>query len=153
MFQSFQILSKGTRNQERRNCAEDKMNYHSSEDCFLKVEKRFLIMVGHAPYYRRGDIFEMTSLNLYSKRKIVVPNSSTGQNINMEPHGQSPWFLHEIPAYAWGAQTLWCAKTKASAGYPPVAKSAVASTKGHESVVYIVRIHPWAEPVVFCEGG
>jgi hypothetical protein len=31
----------------------------------------------------------------------------------MEPHGQSPWYLHEIPAYA-----------KASAGYPPAAKSA-----------------------------
>jgi hypothetical protein len=27
---------------------EERMNYHSSEDCFLKVEKRFLIMVGHA---------------------------------------------------------------------------------------------------------
>jgi hypothetical protein len=33
----------------------------------------------------------------------------------MEPHGQSPWYLHEIPSYA-----------KASEGYPPVAKSAEA---------------------------
>jgi len=30
-------------------------------------------------------------------------------------HGQSPWYLHEIPSYA-----------KASEGYPPVAKSAEA---------------------------
>jgi hypothetical protein len=34
----------------------------------------------------------------------------------MEPHGQSPWYLSEIPAYA-----------KASAGYPPAAKSARAA--------------------------
>jgi len=33
----------------------------------------------------------------------------------MEPHGQSPWYFHEIPSYA-----------KASEGYPPVAKSAEA---------------------------
>ena len=33
----------------------------------------------------------------------------------MGPHGQSPWYLHEIPSYA-----------KASEGYPPVAKSAEA---------------------------
>jgi hypothetical protein len=35
--------------------------------------------------------------------------------MEMEPHGQSPWYLHEIPSYA-----------KASEGYPPVAKSAEA---------------------------
>jgi len=34
----------------------------------------------------------------------------------MEPHGQSSWYLHEIPSYA-----------KASEGYPPMAKSAEAS--------------------------
>jgi hypothetical protein len=34
----------------------------------------------------------------------------------MEPHGQSPWFLHEIPSYA-----------KASEGYPASAKSAEAA--------------------------
>ncbi len=33
----------------------------------------------------------------------------------MEPHGQSPWYLHEIPSYA-----------KASEGYPPAVKSAEA---------------------------
>jgi hypothetical protein len=33
----------------------------------------------------------------------------------MEPHKQSPWYLHEIPSYA-----------KASEGYPQVAKSAEA---------------------------
>jgi hypothetical protein len=34
----------------------------------------------------------------------------------MEPHGQSPWYLHYIPSYA-----------KASEGYPPTAKSAEAA--------------------------
>jgi len=34
----------------------------------------------------------------------------------MEPHGRSPWYLHEIPSYA-----------KASEGYPPAAKSAEAA--------------------------
>jgi hypothetical protein len=38
----------------------------------------------------------------------------------MEPHGQSLWYLHEIPSYA-----------KASEGYPPVAKSAGASILRH----------------------
>ncbi len=34
----------------------------------------------------------------------------------MEPHEQSPWYLHKIPSYA-----------KASEGYPPSAKSAEAA--------------------------
>jgi hypothetical protein len=34
----------------------------------------------------------------------------------MEPHGQSSWYLHEIPSYA-----------KASEGYPLMAKSAEAT--------------------------
>jgi len=38
----------------------------------------------------------------------------------MEPRGQSPWYLHEIPSY-----------TKASEGYPTVAESAVARTQRH----------------------
>ncbi|MBP1694821.1 MAG: hypothetical protein H6Q41_9 [Deltaproteobacteria bacterium] len=33
------------------NCREGKMNYLSLEDYFLKVEKRFLIVVEHTPYY------------------------------------------------------------------------------------------------------
>jgi len=37
----------------------------------------------------------------------------------MEPHGQSPWYLHYIPSYA-----------KASEGYPPTAKSAEAAMLG-----------------------
>ncbi len=37
----------------------------------------------------------------------------------MEPHGQSPWYLHHIPSYA-----------KASEGYPPTAKSAEAAMLG-----------------------
>jgi len=38
----------------------------------------------------------------------------------MEPHEQSPWYLHEIPSYA-----------KASDGYPPVSTSAGASILQH----------------------
>jgi hypothetical protein len=44
----------------------------------------------------------------------------------MEPHGQSPWYLHEIPSYA---KALACQRTcsaSRSEGYPPVAKSAEA---------------------------
>jgi len=44
----------------------------------------------------------------------------------MEPHGQSPWYLHEIPAYAnfLTPAEAGFAKAGASAGYPPAAKSA-----------------------------
>jgi hypothetical protein len=55
----------------------------------------------------------------------------------MEPHGQSPWYLHELPSYA-----------KASEGYPPVAKSAEAlmgrvndPTKGY---AFIHGQSPWS---------
>jgi len=51
------------------------MNYHSSEDYFLKVEKRFLIVVGDAPYCLQGEVIKMISQNLYFKRKISTPNS------------------------------------------------------------------------------
>ena len=44
----------------------------------------------------------------------------------MEPHGQSPWYLHEYPPMPVSAEALRCASTEASAPYPPVAKSAVA---------------------------
>ena len=58
----------------------------------------------------------------------------------MEPHGQSPWYLHEIPSYA-----------KASEGYPPVAKSAEASILRHmnNSATAYAFIHgqsPWSSP-------
>jgi hypothetical protein len=45
----------------------------------------------------------------------------------MELHGQSPWYLHEIPAYAnlSAEQVLW--QAGASAGYPPATKSAGAA--------------------------
>lgn len=33
--------------------------------------------------------------------------------VSMDPHGHSPWYLHETPAYA-----------KTLASYPPAAKSA-----------------------------
>jgi len=56
----------------------------------------------------------------------------------MEPHAQSPWYLHEIPSYA-----------KASEGYPPVAKSAEASILRHmnNSATAYAFIHgqsPWS---------
>jgi TRAP-type C4-dicarboxylate transport system substrate-binding protein len=57
----------------------------------------------------------------------------------MEPHGQSPWYLHYIPSYAclrvaashkasYGGQVLRQRQAKASEGYPPSAKSAEAAT-------------------------
>ena len=56
----------------------------------------------------------------------------------VEPHGQSPWYLYEIPSYA-----------KASEGYPPVAKSAGASMFRHmnDSAMAYAFIHgqsPWS---------
>ena len=50
---------------------------------------------------------------------------------NMEPHGQSPWYLHEIPACAHRRRNLPVRKPRASAGYPPVAESAVAFAQRH----------------------
>jgi hypothetical protein len=35
-----------TGKQESSDPIEERMNYHSSEDCFLKVEKRFSIVLG-----------------------------------------------------------------------------------------------------------
>jgi hypothetical protein len=46
----------------------------------------------------------------FSKKYLMM-----GSMISMEPHGQSPWYLQQIPSYA-----------KASEGYPPSAKSAEA---------------------------
>jgi hypothetical protein len=56
----------------------------------------------------------------------------------MEPRGQSPWYLHDIPSYA-----------KASEGYPPTAKSAEASMLRYlkYSATLCVFIHghsPWS---------
>src|SRR5512136_1062963 len=45
----------------------------------------------------------------------------------MEPHGQSPWYLHYIPSYAPSTNALRYARTTASEGYPSVAKSAEAA--------------------------
>ena len=52
-------------------------------------------------------------------------------NVLMEPHGQRPWYLHEIPACADRRGILPVRKPKASAGYPPVAESAVAFAQWH----------------------
>jgi len=47
----------------------------------------------------------------------------------MEPHGLSPWYLHKkYPPTPLGAEALRCAGTKASEGYPPLAKSAEATS-------------------------
>jgi len=53
------------------------------------------------------------------------------------------------------AEALRCASTEASAGYPPASSEIHRSMnpKAQESVIDRVRIHPRAEPVVFCEGG
>jgi len=72
---------------------------------------------------------------------MILINSHPGdENLDltdfpMEPHGQSPWYLIEIPAYA-----------KASAGYPPVWVSDIRRSIPN-------CIHPQVKPVVFCEGG
>jgi hypothetical protein len=55
----------------------------------------------------------------------------------MEPHGQSPWYLHRIPSYA-----------KASEDYPPSAKSAEATILeaiNNSDIVYaFIHEHsPW----------
>jgi hypothetical protein len=47
----------------------------------------------------------------------------------MEPHGLSPWYLHKkYPPTPLGAEALWSSGTKASEGYPPLAKSAEATS-------------------------
>jgi hypothetical protein len=47
----------------------------------------------------------------------------------MEPHGLSPWYLHKkYPPTPLGAETLRCVGAKASEGYPPLAKSAEATS-------------------------
>ncbi len=52
-----------------------------------------------------------------SIREDLVPGIGNSVFVfTMEPHGQSPWYLHKIPSYA-----------KASEGYPPSAKSAEAA--------------------------
>ena len=56
----------------------------------------------------------------------------------MEPHGQSPWYLHEILSYA-----------KASEGYPTVATSAGALILGYmndapEAYAFMHGQSPWS---------
>ena len=47
----------------------------------------------------------------------------------MEPHGLSPWYLlKKYPPTPLGAEALRCAGAKASEGYPPLAKSAEATS-------------------------
>jgi hypothetical protein len=52
----------------------------------------------------------------------------------------------KYPPTPIGAETLRCASARASAGYPPVAESAVALTQGHKDDLapesaFIVRRH------------
>lgn len=50
------------------------MNYHSSEDSFLKVEKCFLIVVGDALCHQQGAVIKMISQSLYVNPKISILN-------------------------------------------------------------------------------
>jgi hypothetical protein len=34
--------------------------------------------------------------------RLIRPGSQMERASCMEPHGQSPWYLHDIPAYAHG---------------------------------------------------
>jgi hypothetical protein len=52
------------------------MNCHSLENYFLKVEKCFLKLVAHLLYYRRDNVVEMNSQNLYLKPKIPPLNKT-----------------------------------------------------------------------------
>jgi hypothetical protein len=54
-------------------------------------------------------------IGIFDPKSFMVLFLWNTDELIMEPHGQSPWYLHEIPSYA-----------KASEGYPPVAKSAEA---------------------------
>jgi hypothetical protein len=55
----------------------------------------------------------------------------------------------KYPPTPTGAETLWCDSTKASAGYPPVAESAVALTQGRRDdlateFAFIHGQSPWS---------
>jgi hypothetical protein len=67
----------------------------------------------------------------------------------MEPHGQSPWYLHETPAFALSTMKSDVRNPRASARYPPVAESAVALAQQHTNrlTVESAFIHgqsPWS---------
>ena len=59
----------------------------------------------------------------------------------------------KYPPTPLDAKALRCAATKASEGYPPVAKSAEATDFNPQQLRHGLRIHPRAKPVVFCVGG
>ena len=51
----------------------------------------------------------------------------------MEPHGQSPWFLHEIPAYDHRRCNASVRKCEGFGGLSASSESAVALTQGHRN--------------------
>jgi hypothetical protein len=68
--------------------------------------------------------------------------------------GQSPWYLYEISAYAcgrWNPSVFKCQAFGGLSAGSEIRRSI--NPKPQESVIHNVRIHPRAEPVVFCEGG
>ena len=72
----------------------------------------------------------------------------------MEPHGQSPWYLFDIPSYACLREA---ASAKAGQGFGGLSTSSgihrSIDALAHECFTIAPRIHPWVEPVVFCVGG
>ena len=61
-------------------------------------------------------------MSLFGERFLRQEICKVSRPAHMEPHGQGPWYLHEIPSCA-----------KASEGYPLVAKSAGASSFWHKN--------------------
>ena len=62
--------------------------------------------------------------------KILIDNLSF---IQWSPTGEARGTSMKYPPTPIGAETLRCASARASAGYPPVAESAVALTRGHRN--------------------
>jgi len=83
----------------------------------------------------------------------------------MEPHGQSPWYLHEIPACAPGRCSASVRKRQGSRlpknlfGEQVGGLSASSEirrstqTSAHDGFCKDLRIHPRPKAVVFCVGG
>jgi len=80
---------------------------------------------------------------MYSFQKLDVIAGKLRILRTWSPTGKARGTSIKIPSYA-----------EASEGYPPVAKSTEASSFEYmNSLATLLRIHPRAEPVVFCVGG
>ena len=69
-------------------------------------------------------------METYRDQAGMYPLSSMVR-VDGAPTGQAPGTSMKYPPTPPGAETLRCASARASAGYPPVAESAVALTQGH----------------------